>query len=404
MRQLPAADRRTLLRLMSDECYQQTKLGAAFPPSKQQRSGQFWLLAAAYLEQPVLSVVLAGACLRAEADALRLQQRQRQRQRQEREAVLPSVPGAAARRQPQVAAATTDTAAAAERALLMPAVETAAAGGSSDGSKRRRKDKEERLRRKAEAAEAAAAAERGSSGPAQAPPGAAELPQRLAKKRRRQKVGSGDTRSPPAALPSTPALAAAAEEQQPAKKKRRREAGSNQPAEAGKGEEFRNVNFPQLLEDAALEQQLRGLADVPALKAFLATWLAQQWPQLEAAMLAGRAAALDRYIAANSKRRGVYRHGAGWQASIGLQGKTCGLGTFPTEEEAGVVRDIASVWRSLHFRSTKASQLYNQPQLRLWEDAALVTSLRGVQSSAQLQSFLKAWAEQHLPAVVARLA
>jgi len=60
------------------------------------------------------------------------------------------------------------------------------------------------------------------------------------------------------------------------------------------GEGGTNINFPQLREDVGLEQQLRGLPDVPALKAFLATWLAQQWPPQEAAMLAGRAAALDR--------------------------------------------------------------------------------------------------------------
>ena len=57
-----------------------------------------------------------------------------------------------------------------------------------------------------------------------------------------------------------------------------------------------NVNFPQLLDDSGLEQQLRGLVDVPALQAFLATWLVQRWPQLEEAMLAGRAAALDRRV------------------------------------------------------------------------------------------------------------
>lgn len=32
----------------------------------------------------------------------------------------------------------------------------------------------------------------------------------------------------------------------------------------------------------------------PALQTFLANWLAQQWPPQEAAMLDGRAAALDR--------------------------------------------------------------------------------------------------------------
>ena len=56
-----------------------------------------------------------------------------------------------------------------------------------------------------------------------------------------------------------------------------------------------NVNFPQLLEDGRLEQQLQSVADVPALQDFVATWLAQQWPQLEAGMLAGRAVALDRW-------------------------------------------------------------------------------------------------------------
>ena len=60
------------------------------------------------------------------------------------------------------------------------------------------------------------------------------------------------------------------------------------------GETGTNFSFPQLLEDRQLERQLQGLADVPALRSFLATWLVQRWPQLEAAMLAGRAAALDR--------------------------------------------------------------------------------------------------------------
>ena len=62
---LSRADCRTLLRLMADECYQQTKLGAAFPPRKQQRSSLFWQLAASYLEQPLMVVMLAGMSLRA---------------------------------------------------------------------------------------------------------------------------------------------------------------------------------------------------------------------------------------------------------------------------------------------------------------------------------------------------
>ena len=60
---LHQADRRTLLRLMADECYQETKLGAAFPPRKQQRSSLFWQLAASYLEQPLTAVMLAGMSL-----------------------------------------------------------------------------------------------------------------------------------------------------------------------------------------------------------------------------------------------------------------------------------------------------------------------------------------------------
>ena len=199
-----------------------------------------------------------------------------------------------------------------------------------------------------------------------------------------------------------------------------------------------NVNFPQLLEDGELEQQLRGLPDVPALQAFMATWLSQQWPQLEADMLAGRAAALDRwvsrfvlqdatcayalfkqrlatnqaalifllnrrYIAANEACLGVRPHGQGWQAHIQVLGKLWALGTWPSEAAAGIVRDVSSVWRSLHASSTQASQLYNRPQLRLWQDAALVASLRGIQSGEQLQGFVKAWAVQHLPAKLAQL-
>lgn len=64
---LSRADRHTLLRLMADPWYQQTKLGVAFPPHKQQRSSQFWRLAAAYLGQPLLAVMLAGGRLRAGA-------------------------------------------------------------------------------------------------------------------------------------------------------------------------------------------------------------------------------------------------------------------------------------------------------------------------------------------------
>ena len=67
-RQLSPADRHTLLCLMSDEHYQQTKLGAALSPDRQRRSSLFWRMAAAYLEQPVLRVMLAGSSLRAGAD------------------------------------------------------------------------------------------------------------------------------------------------------------------------------------------------------------------------------------------------------------------------------------------------------------------------------------------------
>ena len=111
-----------------------------------------------------------------------------------------------------------------------------------------------------------------------------------------------------------------------------------------------------------------------------------------------------RYIAANSKRKGVYRHGAGWLARITMFGNYHNLGTWPTEDAAGMVRDVASVWRSLHASSTQASQLYNHPQLRLWEDAALLASLRGIQSGEQLQVFLKSWAAQHLSTMLDRLA
>ena len=59
---LTRGDRGTLLLLMSDPLFQQTKLGAAFTPAQQHRSLRFAQLAAAYLGQPVALVLLE--CLR----------------------------------------------------------------------------------------------------------------------------------------------------------------------------------------------------------------------------------------------------------------------------------------------------------------------------------------------------
>ena len=50
-------------------------------------------------------------------------------------------------------------------------------------------------------------------------------------------------------------------------------------------------NFPQLLGDEQLRGHLQGASDAPALKAAVADWLQQEWPQQGAALLAGRAAA-----------------------------------------------------------------------------------------------------------------
>ena len=55
-------------------------------------------------------------------------------------------------------------------------------------------------------------------------------------------------------------------------------------------------NFPQLLGDEQLRGRLLGAPDVPALKAAVAYWLQQQWPRQDAALVAGRAAALARSV------------------------------------------------------------------------------------------------------------
>ena len=59
-RRLPAGDRVTLLRLMSDAYYQHTKLGCCFSPAAQLHSQRFYRLAAAYLRQPLLCVMMEG--------------------------------------------------------------------------------------------------------------------------------------------------------------------------------------------------------------------------------------------------------------------------------------------------------------------------------------------------------
>ena len=64
---LTREERQTLLRLMSDDFAQHTKLGGCFPPRTQLATGRFWRLAAAYLQLPVTPVMLAGMRLRAGA-------------------------------------------------------------------------------------------------------------------------------------------------------------------------------------------------------------------------------------------------------------------------------------------------------------------------------------------------
>jgi hypothetical protein len=55
-----------------------------------------------------------------------------------------------------------------------------------------------------------------------------------------------------------------------------------------------SFNFPQLLSDEQLRGRLQGVPDIAALKAAVADWLQQQWPQQEAGLLAARATALAR--------------------------------------------------------------------------------------------------------------
>ncbi len=96
-------------------------------------------------------------------------------------------------------------------------------------------------------------------------------------------------------------------------------------------------------------------------------------------------------------------HRQGWQARIRVRKKKYALGTWSAPDVAAVAWDVANVWRSLNASSTQASQLYNHPQLRLWEDAALVASLRGIQSCEQMQTFVKAWVKGQLPSILERL-
>ena len=56
----------------------------------------------------------------------------------------------------------------------------------------------------------------------------------------------------------------------------------------------KTFNFPQLLGDEQLRGRLQGAPDAAALKSTAAAWLQQEWPQQQAALLAGRPAALAR--------------------------------------------------------------------------------------------------------------
>ena len=63
-RNLARDQRATLLRLMTEPSFQQTKLGAAFSPARQLHSQLFLHLAARYIGAPLGKVILGGARLR----------------------------------------------------------------------------------------------------------------------------------------------------------------------------------------------------------------------------------------------------------------------------------------------------------------------------------------------------
>lgn len=59
-RRVGADDRATLLRLMVNPSYQQTKLGRAYSLGDQRRGQGFWRAAAAYLVLPLPTVMVQG--------------------------------------------------------------------------------------------------------------------------------------------------------------------------------------------------------------------------------------------------------------------------------------------------------------------------------------------------------
>ena len=113
------------------------------------------------------------------------------------------------------------------------------------------------------------------------------------------------------------------------------------------------------------------------------------------------------------------------------------LGYYKSKEEAACVYDLATIWRELKNKGTAritmyfhgpASNLnvaiafapsaptpssapageparltYNFPQLGLATDAALLRRLRGLADVAALKSFLRSWAAEELPALLAQL-
>ena len=46
---------------------------------------------------------------------------------------------------------------------------------------------------------------------------------------------------------------------------------------------------------------------------------------------------------------------------------------------------------------------FNHPELRLWQDEALMAAVQGVETREQLKTSIKTWAQQHLPAQLAQL-
>lgn len=165
------------------------------------------------------------------------------------------------------------------------------------------------------------------------------------------------------------------------------------------------LNFPLdcYTDDSMLLVKLHRCS-LPDLQEHLLPHILEEWASpvladgLAAVATAGPTTAATRRRDNTSGYVGVSRNtdSSSFAAAIHVHGKRVHLGSFPTEVEAAIVRDIGVIWKQIFQTSGLEGSMLNLPRLGLDKDESLLEQLADAPSLEGLREVLDAWVPANL--------